>query len=144
KERETLVKSNQDLDAVNQELGQREEEIVRQNEELQSQTEELERQSEELRVVNEELATREKMLEQLLELSRTLTAELRQDEVLTKICEGLEVLTGGPASAIFERQGEEMVMLCWHGFGPGGPESKSLPFARSFGTLVMSMGQTGY
>src|SRR5207237_3389426 len=95
----TLEEQNGALANLNEELGRREEEIVRQNEELQSQTEELERQGEELRVTNDELAAREKALEQLLELSRSLTAELSQPDMLKKICEGLGVLTTGLEAA---------------------------------------------
>jgi signal transduction histidine kinase len=139
-----LSRKNDQLEALNQELGQREEEIVRQNEELQSQTEELERQSEELRVVNEDLASREKMMEQLLELSRTLTAELSREEVLKKICEALGLLTGGAATAITEKEGDELVLRCHHGFGPQGPQTSRIPYAQSFSSLIMSVGQTGY
>jgi signal transduction histidine kinase len=143
-QRLALERQNQALEAANQELTDREEEIVRQNEELQSQTEELERQSEELRVTNEELAAREKTLEQLLELSRSLTAELTRDEMLTRICEALGVLTNGLASAILEKLDQELAIPCHHGFGPAGLQSETLPFAQSFTALIMSLGQTGY
>src|SRR5207253_7231682 len=95
-QRAALEEQNRELEAINEELGQREEEIVRQNEELQSQTEELERQSEELRVTNEELAQRERMLETLLELSRSLHVGLSNDETLTRICETLGQMVNGP------------------------------------------------
>ncbi len=144
RQRESLEKHNADLEAANQELTDREEEIVRQNEELQSQSEELERQSEELRITNEELATREKMLEQLLELSRSLTADLDRGETLKRICEALGVLVDAPASGILERRGERLHLSCDHGFGPDGPESRDLPYAQSFAALVLSRGQTGY
>ena len=81
-----------DLQAQNDELAAREEEIARQNEELQSQTEELERQSEELRLTNDELARRERALEALLDLSRSLTAGLSQDETMDRICGALSQL----------------------------------------------------
>src|SRR5439155_19682344 len=103
-QRTSLEEQNRELGAINEELGQREEEIVRQNEELQSQTEELERQGEELRVSNDDLAAREKTLEHLLELSRSLTAELARSDMLTKICEALGVLTSGLASAVCEKR----------------------------------------
>src|SRR5207237_4442783 len=98
-QRDRLLEKNTQAEAIKEEIGQREEEIVRQNEELQSQTEELERQGEELRVTNEDLAAREKTLEQLLELSRSLTLELSQPDMLKKICEGLGVLTTGLEAA---------------------------------------------
>jgi PAS domain S-box-containing protein len=139
-----LEKQNEELETVNQELGQREEEIVRQNEELQSQTEELERQSEELRVTNEELANHERTLEQLLELSRALTAELGRKEVMQKICEALGVLADGWPSAIVERQGDQLVIPCYHGFGPDGLEAEAIPFDRSFTSLILALGQAGY
>src|SRR5205823_11767852 len=103
KQRADQEEQYRELEAINEELGQREEEIVRQNEELQSQTEELERQGEELRVTNDELAAREKTLEQLLELSRSLTLELTRDEVLTRVCDSLTIVTSGSAAAFLER-----------------------------------------
>lgn len=141
---QALAKQHEELRALNEELGQREEEIVRQNEELQSQTEELERQSEELRVTNEELAAREKTLEQLLELSRGLTAEVGRDEMLKRICEALGVLNQGVASAMLERHDDRLVLICHHGFGQGGPEVEEFPVNGSFTSLIMARGQTGY
>ena len=142
--RETLQQQNLALEAANHELSDREEEIVRQNEELQAQSEELERQSEELRITNEELANREKTLEQLLELSRSLTADLPRNEMLKRICEALETLTNGMASAILQREGSELSIPCHHGFGPQGLESETFPYAHSFASLIISLGQTGY
>jgi PAS domain S-box-containing protein len=143
-QRDVLDKQNVELETANQELTAREEEIVRQNEELQSQTEELERQSEEMRITNEELANHEKTLEQLLELSRSLSAALGRDEMLKRICEALGVLTNGMASAILLRQGEQLSLPCYHGFGSNGAEAEIIPFAGSFTSLIMSLGQTGY
>lgn len=140
----TLAAQAHELEEINEELSQREEEIVRQNEELHSQTEELERQTEELRLTNEELAARERSLEQMLELARSLTVGLSRGEVLDKICEALGVLCEGSASAIIERQGSDLEILCHHGFGPEDAKSRTLPYASSFSSLIMSMGQTGY
>src|SRR5256714_5130608 len=94
-----------DLARQNDELARREQEIQRQNEELQSQTEELERQSEELRVTNEELAQRERTLQSLLTLSRTLATQLAREDTMNRICEMLGELVNGPttASAILEQ-----------------------------------------
>ncbi|MBI1853444.1 MAG: response regulator [Planctomycetes bacterium] len=119
-------------------------ELESQSEELRATNEELERQSEELRVANEELANRERMLEQLLELSRSLTVELSRDETLKKVCETLGLLTGGAAATIVEKRGDDLVVVCHHGFGPQGLESATVPFARSFTSLILSVGQTGY
>lgn len=140
----SLTEQAAQLEVVNDELRQREEEIVRQNEELVSQTEELERQAEELRVTNEELAFRERSLEQLLELSRSMTADLSRSELLDKICEALGVLTQGNASAILERSGNEIEVVCHHGFGHDDVRRKQLPLMQSFASIIMSMGQTGY
>lgn len=143
-QRESLAQQNAELEELNEQISQREEEIVRQNEELQSQAEELERQSEELRLSNEELASWEKRLEQLLELSRSLTAELDRKEILHKICESLGLLSEGRHAAVLESQGEELRLVCHHGFGPDGPEEEVIPRAKSFAALVMSVGQTAY
>ena len=144
KQRTDLEKQNAALEAANLELSSREEEIVRQNEELQSQTEELERQSEELRVTNEELANREKTLEQLLELSRTLIGEFNREEMLTRICEALGVLTDGLRSAILERRDHELQITCHHNFGREGLQTDRIPHAHSFTSMILSLGQTGY
>jgi len=140
----SLGDKNGVLERLNTELGQREEEIVRQNEELQSQTEELERQTEELRVTNEELTSWERRLEQLLELSRSLTADTKRSEVFSKVCEALGALVEAHATTLLLREGEEMRIHCHHGFGHDGPKSISLNHATSFSGQVMYLGQTGY
>lgn len=134
------------LEKNHAELGAREAEIARQNEELLSQTEELERQSEELRVINDELAGRERMLEALLDLSRSLTAELTEDQVMSRVCEALGGLINGRASgaAIVLEQDERAVVRCHEGFGPGGLVSDHMPFDKSFASLIMNQGQSGY
>lgn len=140
---EQLQRQNQELEAANDEIGQREEEIARQNEELQSQTEELERQAEELRVTNEDLAAREKTVEQLLELSRSLTPDLSRDEVMGKVCDSLGALTSGSAAAILERHGNQLRVVCHQGFGDG-PRAAGIAIGGSFSYLVLSAGQTAF
>jgi signal transduction histidine kinase len=144
--RNWLDQRNVELEASNEDLAAREEEIARQNEELQSQTEELERQSEELRVANEELAHRERTLEILLSLSRSLGTELSRDDIMTRICETLGLLINGPttATAILEQCGPEAVVRCHHGFGEGGLLKDSLAIEQSFAAIVLSKGRTGY
>jgi signal transduction histidine kinase len=138
-----LGRRNRELEDAHEEITAREEEIARQNEELQSQTEELERQAEELRLSNEDLAVREKTVEQLLELSRSLTPDLRRDEVMRKVCDSLGVLTAGTAAAILERREGEMHVVCHAGFGDE-IESHRIPLQKAFGHLVLSAGQTGF
>jgi PAS domain S-box-containing protein len=136
-----------ELAAHNEELAQREEEIQRQNEELQSQTEELERQSEELRVSNEELAQRERMLETLLELSRSLHVGLSNDETLTRICETLGQMINGPGLAtaiLMDTPAGDVKVRCHHGFGAGGIHHETILREQSFATLVIEQGRTGY
>lgn len=141
-----LDKRNVELEASNEDLAAREEEIARQNEELQSQTEELERQSEELRVANEELAHRERTLEILLGLSRSLGTEMSRNDILTRICETLALLVDGPgtATAILEQEGNNVVVRCHHGFGPEGLERESFPLEKSFAAIVLNKARTGY
>jgi signal transduction histidine kinase len=141
-----LEQHNLDLDSTNSDLAAREEEIARQNEELQSQTEELERQSEELRVANEELVHREKVLEILLSLSRSLHTELSSDEIMSRICETLGLLINGPgaAAAILEQRGDRMVVRCHHGFGEKGMRWESIAPNEAFASLVLGKGRTGY
>lgn len=141
-----MQRSRIELQQQNDELAAREEEIARQNEELQSQTEELERQSEELRVANEELGRRERALQSLLDLSRSLTAGLSQNETLSRICNALSHLINhqATASAILVHDGDELHIRCHSGFGPDGLAAARLPFASSFGRLVMEKNQWGY
>ena len=54
----------------------------------------------------------------------------------------------GPAGhnlpiAVLEKHGDELVVLCHHGFGPEGWR-RSAALAESFSSLVMSRGQTGF
>lgn len=137
---------NTELGDANTELAAREEEIARQNEELQSQTEELERQSEELRVTNEELIRREKTLEVLLSLSRSLTTELTRGDMMDRICQTIGMLVNGPtaASAILEQDGDTLHIRCHHGFGPEGIRKNTISANQSFAALVLSRGRTGY
>jgi PAS domain S-box-containing protein len=137
---------SESLSANNAELAAREEEIARQNEELQSQTEELERQSEELRVANEELARRERALAVLLELSRGLSIELTRSETLDRVCSTLATLLNGPdtATAVLERRGNVMKVVCRHGFGTDGVVGDEIPLDSSFASLVFSHGRTGF
>jgi len=141
-----LEQQNTQLEAVNADLVAREEEIARQNEELQSQTEELERQSEELRVTNEELAQREKTLQSLLTLSRSLATQMSRDEMLSRICETLGDLINGPdvASAVLEQDGNDVIVRCHYGFGPQGVDNERFAFEKSFLSLVLSRDRTGY
>ena len=135
-----------ELEEQNEELAQREQEIQHQNEELQSQTEELERQSEELRVANEELAQRERMLETLLELSRSLHVGLSRDESFSRICETLGQLVTGPsvATAILMKEADGVRVRCHYGFGSAGMKNETIPYEKSFASLVLEQGRTGY
>lgn len=144
--RNYLDAQHADLEAANADLAAREEEIARQNEELQSQTEELERQSEELRSANEELGQREKSLETLLSLSRSLHTELSITEIMQRICETLGLLIDGPttAAAILEQEEDQLTVRFHHGFGAQGIQQEKIPIARSFSTLLLSKGRTGY
>jgi PAS domain S-box-containing protein len=138
---------NVELQQANTELVAREEEIARQNEELQSQTEELERQSEELRTTNEQLELREKTLDLLLSLSRSLTTELNRSDLMTRICGAVGMLAGGDsvsAAAILEREDGVLKLACHHGFGPEGPREETIPLNQSFASLVLTRGRTGY
>ncbi len=140
------TRQNKALLESNAELAAHEEEIARQNEELQSQTEELERQSEELRVSNEELARREKMLESLLSLSRSLTADLPVADTKSRICHTLSDLVaaeGGVAAAILERHGDELHVFCYVGC-EGGMKQHSIPYRNSFAALVLDRARTGF
>jgi signal transduction histidine kinase len=144
--REETFEEHRRLEESHEELAAREEEISRQNDELQSQTEELERQSEELRVANDELSRRERMLESLLSLSRALSAELSSDEAMSRICASLGHLINGAAlaSAILEKDGDDLVIRCHHGFSSAGLKHDRIPYAHSFASLVIERGQSGY
>src|SRR5688500_16124521 len=136
-----------ELERANRELRMRESDIASQNEELQSQTEELERQSEELRVANDELAQRERTLETLLRLSRSLGMDLSPTETMNRICETLGQLVNGTgtATAILLRGSDgEMNVRCHYGFGPDGIVAERIPASESFAQLVFDQQRTGY
>ena len=136
---------NAELESTSLEVSAREEEIARQNEELQSQTEELERQSEELRLANDELASRERVLAQLLDLSRTLAGELSRPDVMETICEAsVELLSDGDAVAILLREHDVLRTQCHQGFGSRELAMPVIPYDRSFTALVIARGQAGY
>lgn len=141
-----IERQNENLIAANAELAAREEEIARQNEELQSQTEELERQSEELRIGNEELERRERTLEALLTLSRSLGTEMDRGETMSRICQSVGLLVDEPqtAAAILEQHNGVLRISCHHGFGPDGPAQETVEVGRSFASLVFARGRTGY
>ncbi len=140
-----LLSANRELEQRELENSRQTEELQTQAEELQSQSEELERQSEELRVTNEELASWERMLEQLLELSRSLTSDLPKARVLQQICESLRILVQFEvAAAILLREGDEMAVVCHRGFGDDPPEPERIPAGSAFASLVIAAGQTAY
>jgi PAS domain S-box-containing protein len=143
---ETRAQQAEELKSSNDEIAAREQDIATQNEELRSQTEELERQSEELRVANEELARRERTLESLLRLSRSLTAEMAQSETLDRICHALGEIVNGPNLGVGVKllDEENLQLVCHFGFGPGGPDRTQFPFEGSFARLVIEKNHTGY
>ncbi len=142
----SLQQRHSELLASNTELSAREEEIQRQNEELQSTTEELERQSEELRVANDDLAHRERMLETLLDLARSLHLGLDHDQALSRICETLAQLVNGPsvATAILMEAPEGLQVRCHYGFGAAGIRENVIPRENAFASLVLEQRRTGY
>jgi PAS domain S-box-containing protein len=143
----TAEARNIELAKANAGLVAHEEEIARQNEELQSQAEELERQGEELRTSNEQLELRERTLNLLLSLSRSLTTELNRNELMIRICRAVGMLAEGDsvsAAAILEQDGSVLKLACHHGFGPDGPREQTLPLNQSFASLVLARGRTGY
>ncbi len=145
--RQSVLESHaSDLERANRELRLRESDIASQNEELQSQTEELERQGEELRVANDELAQRERTLETLLGLSRSLGMELSSSETMNRICETLGQLVNGTgtATAILMRAGDDIAVRCHYGFGAEGIVAERFPASESFAQLVFDQQRTGY
>jgi signal transduction histidine kinase/CheY-like chemotaxis protein len=106
----------------------------------------LQQQSEELRVANDQLVSHEHMLEQLLALSRSLTIDVNRGDMMSLICESLGRLMGGPgvAIAIQERQGQEMVVVCHHGFGHQGPDVSRIALDQSFAALILNRAQPAH
>ncbi|HMB96770.1 MAG TPA: ATP-binding protein, partial [Tepidisphaeraceae bacterium] len=141
-----LKQRSDELARANQNLSAREHEIATQNEELRSQTEELERQSEELRVTNDELARRERTLEALLRLSRSLSAETSRSDALDHICQTLGEMVNGPGLGVAIKLFERGVLrvVCHFGFGADGPANDVLPYEQSFARLVIERNHTGY
>ena len=48
------------------------------------------------------------------------------------------------ATALLERKTDEMQIHCHFGFGAEGIKSDVIPYAESFSSQVMQLGQTGY
>src|SRR6267142_2117718 len=99
----------------------------------------------ELQEQNDELAGHEGALEALLDLSRSLTAGLSQTETMERICGALSQLVNQQtvASAILERDGDEVKVRCSYGFGRGGLEKEKWPLNQSFTHLIMEANKTG-
>ncbi len=125
----------------NEELAQQSEELTQQSEEMTQQNEELQTQSEEIQTLNAELGGREGMLQKLLDSARLGSAE---QGVLRDICAAaLEMF--GPATsavAVYERQGEQLVIRAQAGLWSQDAAIAAWPVANSFGYLVMEENKT--
>jgi signal transduction histidine kinase len=157
---EQLCRITEELEASNEELAAREEEVARQNEELQSQTEELERQTEELQCQTEELeqqaadlhetnlelGRRERGMQTLLDSSRWLRSDMNEGAVVNGVCRAAIQVMGesAAASAVVERAADKVRLRGNAGYGLNGPANSNLEFGRSFASLVLERGQTGY
>jgi len=149
-----LQQTNAELEDVNEELVVREVEIERQNEELHSQTQALESQAKELQSQTQalerqgcELRKREKALEALLDSSRWLRTDLDRQAAISRICEvAMKVLEGDAhAVAIVQRCNDgQLTLRGCAGLGPSGAARQSWPYERSFASVVMEQGKTGY
>ncbi len=145
-----LQQLNQELETANEELKAREEEIAQQNEELQCQTEELEQQSaellaqtEELGSANNEASRREALLHAIMQASR---AHAAAEHPLSEICRRAVPLMGEGAAAAavigLEPDGGARV---YGQFGcVAGPECAGWSYERSFASLIVERGETGY
>src|SRR5205823_4311484 len=65
-------------------------------------------------------------------------------EVFSKICETLGSVAETHATALLERETDDMRIRCHYGFGPEGVKSDVIRYAESFSSQVMQLGQTGY
>ena len=149
--RERAEERGQALQQYSTALAGREEQIIAQNrelqaqaEEMQAQAEELERQTEELRTINEELETRERLLERLLDLSQSLTADLSRPQVAERIARAVEGMIGlgvGTAVAVLERRGDTFHVTAFHG---AGEMADSIPAADSLAAVVVARGEIGF
>src|SRR5437667_223727 len=75
----------------------------------------------------------------------TLAAGLSQDETMDRICGALSQLVNQQtvASAILEREGDEVKVRCHYGFGRSGLERERWPLDQSFTHLIMEANKTG-
>ena len=80
------------------------------------------------------------MLESLLDLSRALTVELTQGEMMDRICETLWHLIDGQstATAIMIRSENRLNVRCHFGFGSDGLKEDHVPFENSLASLVLN------
>ncbi|MCE5325638.1 MAG: PAS domain S-box protein [Planctomycetaceae bacterium] len=127
-----------ELAGKNEELAQQSEELSQQSEELTQQNEELQTQSEEIQSLNTELASRESMLQKLLEATRLPTGE---ETVLNDICKAAMEMFGPPASAVVvcQRQENELLIRACAGLPEAPP---SWPVEGTFLGLVVQEGRT--
>lgn len=142
-----LEDRNMELEQSNREISAREAEIAIQNQELQSQAREVEHQTEELRKRNAQIAGRGRILQSLLDLSRSLTAGLPRAEILERICHTAGAMqddNGESAAAILERHGDRFVVVCHRGFGPEGLAEKEIPATQTFANIILKDGKAAY
>jgi signal transduction histidine kinase/ActR/RegA family two-component response regulator/Skp family chaperone for outer membrane proteins len=110
---EEISSQNEELQSQAEEMEHQMEELQQQSEELQQQSEELQQQSEELQHLNEEGASRQRVLEALLETSTTPTAAGGVAAAASRICEAALEATGHKAAGaiLVARDGEQTTVL---------------------------------
>jgi GAF domain-containing protein len=71
---------------------------------------------------------------------------MSRSDTLDRICQALSELISGPdlGVGVKLREGDFLRLLCHYGFGAKGPKIERLPFAQSFGRLVLERNHSGY
>ena len=133
---EELAQQNEEIRAQNEELAE-------QNEEIESQTEEVARQNEELVDSNHRLASREEILQGLLESSRSPDLASR---TLGNLCRRTLQVMGDPASAVavLQLEGDRLTLQAHFSTTEGLTLPAIWPVERSLAGLVLAEHKTAY
>ena len=135
-----LARQSEELSQQAQELSQQNEELQSQSEELAEQNDELQRQAEEIQNLYTELERRENLLQSLLDSARLSGSE---QQAMDQVCAAALGMFGESAAvAVYEQQGEQLLIRATAGLGGGPDAPHARPAERTFAELVVRQNQT--
>lgn len=142
---EELAARDEEISSQNESLQAQAEELEHQMEELQQQSEELQQQSEELQNLNEESASRQRVLEALLEASTMPASRGGVPSAAARICDAALQVIGHDASGALIVVREEGSMLILGHCGvklPAAQGDQGTPHEDPFALAVIVEGRT--